>query len=145
MTEGMRAVLVDWLVEVHHKFRLENTGTLFLAISILDRYLELCQLKSRRFLQLVGLSALLIASKVEETRPAVVEELGWICEHTYTDVEIRDMEFHMLRTLSDSGIQLRVPLAPAFACKDSRYKKCYEKTLLTKYDTKFYQACDAYM
>ena len=34
--------------------------SLFLAIAILDRYLEVCQLKSRRFLQLVGLSALLI-------------------------------------------------------------------------------------
>ncbi len=52
---GMRSVLVDWLVEVHHKFKLENSCTLFLAISILDRYLDIVQLKSRRHLQLVGL------------------------------------------------------------------------------------------
>ncbi len=58
---------------------------------------------------------MLIASKVEETRPAVVAELGWICEHTYSDRQIRDMEFQMLRILNESGVSLRLPLAPAFA------------------------------
>lgn len=35
----MRAILVDWLVQVHQKFRLLQE-TLFLAIAILDRYLQ---------------------------------------------------------------------------------------------------------
>ena len=38
INERMRAILVDWLVSVHDKFKLTHE-TLFLAISILDRYL----------------------------------------------------------------------------------------------------------
>ncbi len=32
----MRAILVDWIVEVHHKFRLA-TPTLYLTVDITDR------------------------------------------------------------------------------------------------------------
>ena len=39
VTGKMRAILVDWLVSVHQKFQLLQE-TLFLAVSILDRYLQ---------------------------------------------------------------------------------------------------------
>lgn len=42
INERMRAILVDWLVEVHDKFKLTQE-TLYLAISILDRYLAVCE------------------------------------------------------------------------------------------------------
>jgi hypothetical protein len=35
----MRSILLDWLVDVHHKFKLEPE-TLFLTISIIDRYYD---------------------------------------------------------------------------------------------------------
>jgi G2/mitotic-specific cyclin-B, other len=35
----MRAILVDWLIDVHLKFKLLNE-TLFLTINIIDRYLS---------------------------------------------------------------------------------------------------------
>jgi len=35
----MRAILVDWLVDVHAKFKL-LTETLFLTVNIIDRYLS---------------------------------------------------------------------------------------------------------
>lgn len=35
----MRAYLVDWLVELHHKFKMW-TETLFVAIGIIDKYLS---------------------------------------------------------------------------------------------------------
>lgn len=38
ITSLMRGVMVDWLVEVHSKFKLE-TDTMFLTVSILDRFL----------------------------------------------------------------------------------------------------------
>lgn len=38
INQRMRAILVDWLVQVHDKFRLLQE-TLFLTVSILDRYL----------------------------------------------------------------------------------------------------------
>lgn len=60
----MRMILIDWLIEVHRKFDL-NPETLYLTINIVDRFLSLKQIR-RRELQLVGISAMLIASKYEE-------------------------------------------------------------------------------
>lgn len=39
INEKMRAILVDWIIEVHLKFRL-LPETLFLTIGLIDRYLE---------------------------------------------------------------------------------------------------------
>lgn len=35
----MRGILVDWLVEVHLKFKLSQE-TLFLTVNLIDRYLQ---------------------------------------------------------------------------------------------------------
>jgi cyclin B len=59
INEKMRAILVDWIIEVHLKFKL-LPETLFLTISLIDRYLERVQIK-RNNLQLVGVTAMLIA------------------------------------------------------------------------------------
>jgi hypothetical protein len=61
----MRAILVDWLVEVVNKYR-QQPETLHLAVSIMDRYL-MKRMVARTRLQLVGVTALLIASKFEQT------------------------------------------------------------------------------
>eukprot|EP00483_Globobulimina_turgida_P009254 UN09273 len=60
----MRIVLVDWLVEVHRKFKL-LPSTYFLAVNLLDRFLSKQQLH-RRKLQLCGCTCLWIASKYQE-------------------------------------------------------------------------------
>jgi len=36
----MRRILIDWIIDVHRKFRL-TTKTLFMAVNMIDRYLEL--------------------------------------------------------------------------------------------------------
>lgn len=38
VNEKMRAILVDWLVEVHQKFKL-LPETIFLTVNLIDRYL----------------------------------------------------------------------------------------------------------
>ncbi|EEC47909.1 predicted protein, partial [Phaeodactylum tricornutum CCAP 1055/1] len=63
----MRSILVDWLVEVHTKFRL-IPETLYLCVNIIDRYLSQVETVRKR-LQLVGITAMLIASKYEEIYP----------------------------------------------------------------------------
>jgi len=35
----MREILIDWLIDVHSRFKL-NDETLFLAVNIIDRTLE---------------------------------------------------------------------------------------------------------
>ena len=61
---SMRAILVDWLVDVHNKFEL-SPETFYLTINIIDRFLA-TKIVPRRELQLVGIGAMLIASKYEE-------------------------------------------------------------------------------
>lgn len=60
----MRSILIDWILEVHHKFEL-MPETLYLTTYIIDRYLSL-EGVARRQLQLVGMCAMLIACKYEE-------------------------------------------------------------------------------
>jgi Cyclin, N-terminal domain len=63
VTPKMRTVLLDWINEVHHQFNLENE-TFHMAVSMLDRYLQSVSSTPRRYLQLVGVTALFMASKV---------------------------------------------------------------------------------
>jgi G2/mitotic-specific cyclin 1/2 len=60
----MRDILVDWLVEVHTRFQL-LPETLFLTMNIVDRFLSAKVVRLER-LQLVGITAIFIASKYEE-------------------------------------------------------------------------------
>ncbi|KAG7648419.1 Cyclin-like superfamily [Arabidopsis thaliana x Arabidopsis arenosa] len=53
MNEKIRAILIDWLLEVHIKFEL-NLGTLYLTVN-LDRFLSV-KVVTKRELQLVGIS-----------------------------------------------------------------------------------------
>lgn len=52
------------LFQVHYKFKL-MPETLFLTTNLIDRYLAL-QSVERKNLQLVGMTAMLVASKYEE-------------------------------------------------------------------------------
>lgn len=60
VTPSMRGVLVDWLVEVAEEYKLVS-DTLYLTVSYVDRFLSLKPIHRQR-LQLVGVSAMLIAS-----------------------------------------------------------------------------------
>ncbi len=86
INEKMRAILVDWIIEVHLKFKL-LPETLFLTISLIDRYLERVQIK-RNNLQLVGVTAMLIASKYEEIYAPEVRDFVYITDNAYTKEEI---------------------------------------------------------
>merc|ERR1712116_39232 len=64
INDKMRAVLVDWLVEVQVQFKLLQE-TLFSTISIVDRFLAVeGRSVTRSKLQLVGVAAMFLASKV---------------------------------------------------------------------------------
>ncbi|KAL0359648.1 UNVERIFIED_CONTAM: G2/mitotic-specific cyclin-2 [Sesamum angustifolium] len=97
INEKMRAILIDWLIQVHHKFEL-NPETLYLTINIVDRYLA-AKTTSRRELQLVGLGAMLIASKYEEIWAPEVNELVCISDRTYTNEQVLVMEKRILAAL----------------------------------------------
>lgn len=94
---AMRATLIDWLVEVHNKFRL-RPETMYLTVIIIDRYLERVRVP-RRKLQCVGIVAMFIASKYEEIYPPEVVDFCQITDNAYTRDEVLAMEIDMLNRL----------------------------------------------
>ncbi|XP_057505623.1 G2/mitotic-specific cyclin S13-7-like [Actinidia eriantha] len=97
INERMRAILVDWLIEVHHKFEL-MPETLYLTLNIVDRYLASKNVL-RRELQLVGLSAMLMASKYEEIWAPEVNDFVCISDRAYTHEQVLIMEKRILGEL----------------------------------------------
>lgn len=63
ITPPMRAILVDWMVEVQENFEF-NHETLYLAVKLTDMYLSRVNIEIE-MLQLVGASAVFIASKFD--------------------------------------------------------------------------------
>lgn len=74
INEKMRMILIDWLVEVHNKFEL-LPETLYLTIDLVDRYLS-TKVVSRKELQLIGISSMLLACKYEEIWAPEVTSFG---------------------------------------------------------------------
>ncbi|XP_062203294.1 cyclin-A3-2-like isoform X2 [Phragmites australis] len=97
VTANMRTILVDWLVEVAEEYKLV-ADTLYLAISYIDRFLSANAL-SRDKLQLLGVTAMLIAAKYEEIGPPHVEDFCYITDNTYTKQELVKMESDILKLL----------------------------------------------
>lgn len=93
----MRSILVDWLVEVHCKFKLQ-TPTLWLCVNILDRYLERVP-TARAKLQLIGVTSLLIAAKYEEVHPCEVQDCVYITDYAYEKEEVLETESAILQKL----------------------------------------------
>ncbi|KAJ7976564.1 Cyclin [Quillaja saponaria] len=90
INERMRAILIDWLVDVHRRFDLSRE-TLYLTINIIDRFLAI-QTVPKKELQLVGISAMLMASKYEEIWPPAVDELVCLADKAYNNQQILVME-----------------------------------------------------
>jgi cyclin B len=118
ITPKMRCILVDWLIEVHHKFKLREP-TLWLAINIMDRYLE-NNFPQRAKLQLVGISAFFIACKFEEVYPPEIRECIYITDYAYEKDELLEMEKNILTAL---GFDIFVPTGYCFL---QRYCNCIQ-------------------
>ena len=90
ITSAMRAILVDWLVEVSDEFKLESQ-TLYMSVSLVDRFLmHMSVLRGK--LQLVGASSMYLASKFEEIYPPDVGEFAYITDDTYTKKQVSGRE-----------------------------------------------------
>ena len=112
----MRSILVDWLVDVHSRFKLQPL-TLWLTVNILDRYL-MQQQTMRSKLQLVGVSAMFIACKYEEIFPPFLRDCVCITDFAYEREDLLAMEKQILITLN---YEIFVPTGYHFL---SRYLNC---------------------
>jgi G2/mitotic-specific cyclin 3/4 len=95
---SMRAILMDWLVQVHARFNL-LPETIFLCQNYIDRFLS-SKVVSLGKLQLVGATALFVAAKYEEINCPSVHEIVYMVDNGYTAEEILKAERFMLSMLN---------------------------------------------
>ncbi|KAH9714705.1 cyclin-A2-4 [Citrus sinensis] len=94
ITQAMRGILVDWLVEVSEEYKLVP-DTLYMTVYLIDWFL--CQnYIERQRLQLLGITCMLIASKYEEICAPRVEEFCFITDNTYSREESPSLELEYL-------------------------------------------------
>ncbi|XP_016347008.1 cyclin B1, like isoform X2 [Sinocyclocheilus anshuiensis] len=96
----MRAVTIDWLMQVQREFKLRQE-TLLMTVSIIDSFLQSNPVP-KKYLQLVCVTAMLLASKYEEIYPPTVGDFVFVSDGTYSCGDIRRMERTILKRLNDS-------------------------------------------
>ncbi|XP_065855242.1 putative cyclin-B3-1 isoform X2 [Euphorbia lathyris] len=109
ITPQMRSILINWLIEVHLKFELMQE-TLYLMVMLLDQYLSQVEIEKKE-LQLVGLTALLLASKYEDFWHPRIKDLLSISAESYTRDQMLAMEKLFLKKLK---FRLNVPTLYVF-------------------------------
>jgi len=112
---SMRSVLMEWLVQVHTRFTL-LPETLFLTVNYIDRFLS-SKIVSVGKLQLVGATAIFIASKYEEINCPSIQEIVYMVDGGYTTDEILKAERFMLSML---GFELGWPGPMSFLRRISK-------------------------
>jgi hypothetical protein len=92
-----RAFLVEWIIDVHRKFRL-MPETLYVTVFLIDQYLSLQQINKSQ-LHILGVTSLLIATKYEEIYPPELKDLLQVSENKFSRAEVLKMELDMLSVL----------------------------------------------
>ncbi|KAI3797232.1 hypothetical protein L1987_32487 [Smallanthus sonchifolius] len=128
ITYRMRGILIDWLIEVHYKFELMEE-TLYLTVNLVDRYLER-QIVTRKQLQLVGVTAMLLACKYEEISVPIVDDFIVISDKAYTRAEVLEMEKEMMNTLQ---FNLSVPTPFVFIKRFLKAANSYKELELLSF------------
>ncbi|KAI8867856.1 hypothetical protein GQ42DRAFT_126123 [Ramicandelaber brevisporus] len=93
----MRGILIDWLIEVHHRFHMLGE-TLFMAVNLIDRFLTMNVVSLQKF-QLVGITALFIAAKYEEIVVPPLASFLYLTDGGYSANEVKQAERYMLNAL----------------------------------------------
>jgi cyclin A len=136
VTQSMRGILVDWLVEVSEEYTLAS-DTLYLTVYLIDWFLH-GNYVQRQQLQLLGITCMLIASKYEEISAPRIEEFCFITDNTYTRDQVLEMENQVLKHFS---FQIYTPTPKTFlrrflrAAQASRLSPSLEVEFLASYLT----------
>ncbi|XP_078066935.1 G1/S-specific cyclin-E1 isoform X2 [Mustelus asterias] len=94
----MRTILLDWLMEVCEVYKLHRE-TFYLAQDYFDRFMATQQNVVKTRLQLIGISALFIAAKLEEIYPPKLHQFAYVTDGACTEEEILNMELVVLKLL----------------------------------------------
>ncbi|KAK6296499.1 hypothetical protein J4Q44_G00326410 [Coregonus suidteri] len=96
-TNATRAILVDWLIQVHEVFHFSEE-TLYLSVHLLNRCLHQIKVNTAK-LQLLGVVCLFLAAKKEECLLPEVSELCFLMENGYSNRQLLRMERRVLTEL----------------------------------------------
>ncbi|XP_074542842.1 G1/S-specific cyclin-E2-like isoform X2 [Halichoeres trimaculatus] len=94
----MRSILLDWMIEVSEEYTLHRQ-TFYLAQDYFDRFMMTQENIEKNMLQLIGITCVFIASKVEEACPPKLSQMAYITAGTYFEEEILQMELIILKAL----------------------------------------------
>ena len=95
----MRSILIDWLSEVCEVYRLSR-DTYYLCIDFIDRYLSYQSDVPKQQLQLLGITCLFIAAKIEEIYPPKMSEFAYVTDGACNESEITTKELTILKALN---------------------------------------------
>ena len=98
INQKMRSILIDWLLDVHHKFNFKQE-TFYTTIYIIDTFLSKKFIQRKRF-QLLGVTSLLISSKFNEIYIRRMNDYALITDGAYTIDDIKKMEEEITKTLN---------------------------------------------
>ncbi|TRY68239.1 hypothetical protein TCAL_05091 [Tigriopus californicus] len=94
---GNRFILMNWILEViYHIHACQET--LYICVGLIDAVFALREVDSVHY-QLVAITSLLIASKLEEYHPPDIKQLIALTENSYTFDEVIQMEMKILDLL----------------------------------------------
>nr|CAH7752674.1 unnamed protein product [Callosobruchus chinensis] len=94
----MRTILLDWVMEVCEVYRLRRV-TYYLSVDYFDRFLSIRPDVPKNQLQLVGVTCLFLASKLEEVYPPKLSEFSYVCDGACTPDDILACELLILNSL----------------------------------------------
>ena len=95
INEVMRSILIDWIIYLHREKIFLKSRTLFLTVNLIDRYLSQKDF-TRKYFQLLGVTALLLAIKYEEIFIIDLTKLAMLTANAFNEREIMSMEFKLI-------------------------------------------------
>lgn len=115
ITRSMRAILVDWIVELQDTLALDHE-TIYLSVKIVDHYLSKAPCTKVTF-QLLGSTAVLVAAKYGSRLCPQISSFLYVCDNAYKKEEIIEMERQILSTID---FNLGMPLSYRFLRRYAR-------------------------
>ncbi|XP_056381650.1 G1/S-specific cyclin-E1 [Hyla sarda] len=98
LQQSMRSILLDWLMEVSEVYKLHRE-TFYLAQDFFDRFMATQENVVKTRLQLIGITSLFIAAKLEEIYPPKLHQFAYITDGACTEDEILNMELIIMKAL----------------------------------------------
>lgn len=127
----MRAILLDWLMEVSEVYKLHRE-TYHLAQDYFDRFMATQRNVFKSTLQLIGITCLFIAAKVEEMYPPKLHQFAYVTDEACTEDEILSMEIIVMKELNWS-LSPQTPVSWLNVYMQVAYLKETEELLIPRY------------